>query len=68
ECFDPGGDEINVEDDESFIFVIRTFLQFLTNPVDSPFLCSFKNEDTILTPAYPLRASGFSSGWNFHVL
>ncbi|GJZ59598.1 hypothetical protein Tco_0615414 [Tanacetum coccineum] len=67
ECFDPGGDEINVEDDDSFIFVIRTFLPFLTYPVDSPFLCSFKNEDTILTPASPLRAGGISSGWNFHV-
>ncbi|GKD60025.1 hypothetical protein Tco_1297534 [Tanacetum coccineum] len=50
ECFDPGGDEINVEDDESFIFVIRTFLPFLTYPVDSPFLCSFRNEDTIFDP------------------
>ncbi|GJV67225.1 hypothetical protein Tco_1482734 [Tanacetum coccineum] len=50
ECFDPGGDEINVEDDDSFIFVIRTFLLFLTYPVDSPFLCSFRNEDTIYNP------------------
>ncbi|GKB52214.1 hypothetical protein Tco_0902967 [Tanacetum coccineum] len=50
ECFDPGGDEINVEDDDSFIFVIRTFLPFLTYPVDSPFLCSFRNEDTIYDP------------------
>ncbi|GKD98677.1 hypothetical protein Tco_1382574 [Tanacetum coccineum] len=50
ECFDPGGDEINVEDDDYFIFVIRTFLSFLTYPVDSPFLCSFKNEDTIFDP------------------
>ncbi|GJX49617.1 hypothetical protein Tco_0276462 [Tanacetum coccineum] len=30
ECFDPGGDEIDVEDDDSFTFVIRTFLPFLT--------------------------------------
>ncbi|GJZ61200.1 hypothetical protein Tco_0617337 [Tanacetum coccineum] len=50
ECFDPGGDEINVEDDNSFIFVIQTFLPFLTYPVDSPFLCSFRNEDTIYDP------------------
>ncbi|GJT70283.1 hypothetical protein Tco_1029569 [Tanacetum coccineum] len=50
ECFDPGGDEINVEDDDSFIFVIRTFLPFLTYPMDSPFLCSFRNEDTIYDP------------------
>ncbi|GKE09874.1 hypothetical protein Tco_1413425, partial [Tanacetum coccineum] len=26
ECFDPGGGEIDVEDDDSFTFVIRTFL------------------------------------------
>ncbi|GJX94988.1 hypothetical protein Tco_0349574 [Tanacetum coccineum] len=36
ECFDPGGGEIvfspNVEDDDSFTFIIRTFLPFLTYP------------------------------------
>ncbi|GJZ54227.1 hypothetical protein Tco_0609112, partial [Tanacetum coccineum] len=32
ECFDPGGGEIDVEDDDSFTFVIRTFLPFLTYP------------------------------------
>ncbi|GJS48388.1 hypothetical protein Tco_0598509 [Tanacetum coccineum] len=74
ECFDPGGDEIDVEDDDSFIFFIQTFLPFLTYPVDSPFLCSFGNEDTIFDPGIstfhfsPLRAGGISSGWNFHVL
>ncbi|GJU36076.1 reverse transcriptase domain-containing protein [Tanacetum coccineum] len=31
-CFDPGGDEIDVEDDDSFTFVIRIFLPFLTYP------------------------------------
>ncbi|GKC56247.1 hypothetical protein Tco_1083845, partial [Tanacetum coccineum] len=30
ECFDPGGGEIDVEVDNSFTFVIRTFLTFLT--------------------------------------
>ncbi|GKE58476.1 hypothetical protein Tco_1497661, partial [Tanacetum coccineum] len=50
ECFDPGGDEIDVEDDDSFTSVIRTFLPFLTYPVDSPFLYSFRNEDTIFDP------------------
>ncbi|GKD20641.1 hypothetical protein Tco_1222344 [Tanacetum coccineum] len=33
-CFDPGGGEINVEDDDSFTFVIRIFLPFLTYPED----------------------------------
>ncbi|GKF56210.1 hypothetical protein Tco_0166550, partial [Tanacetum coccineum] len=51
ECFDPEGDEINVEYDDSFIFVIRTFLPFLTYPMDSPFLCSFRSEDTIFDPS-----------------
>ncbi|GJT09850.1 reverse transcriptase domain-containing protein [Tanacetum coccineum] len=32
ECFDPGGGEINVEVDDSFTFVIRTFLPYLTYP------------------------------------
>ncbi|GKF76219.1 hypothetical protein Tco_0225663 [Tanacetum coccineum] len=50
ECFDPGGDEIDVEDDDSFTFVIRTFLPFLTYLVDSPFLYSFGSEDTIFDP------------------
>ncbi|GJW08632.1 hypothetical protein Tco_1571055 [Tanacetum coccineum] len=50
EYFDPGGDEIDVEDDDSFTFVIRTFLPFLTYPVDSPFLYSFGSEDTIFDP------------------
>ncbi|GJZ06354.1 hypothetical protein Tco_0540147 [Tanacetum coccineum] len=47
ECFDPGGDEIDVKDDDSFTFVIRTFLPYLTNPEVSPLLSSTKNEDTI---------------------
>ncbi|GJX05042.1 hypothetical protein Tco_0190958 [Tanacetum coccineum] len=54
ECFYPGGGEIdvsqNVEDDDSFTFVIRTFLPFLTYPVDSPLLLSTGSEDTIFDP------------------
>ncbi|GJS84181.1 hypothetical protein Tco_0750722 [Tanacetum coccineum] len=50
ECFDPGGGEINVEVDDSFTFVIQTFLPYLTYPVDSPFLYSFGSEDTIFDP------------------
>ncbi|GKE65323.1 hypothetical protein Tco_1519484, partial [Tanacetum coccineum] len=44
------GDEIDVEDDDSFTFVIQTFLLFLTYPVDSLFLYSFGSEDTIFDP------------------
>ncbi|GJZ28387.1 hypothetical protein Tco_0573034 [Tanacetum coccineum] len=47
ECFDPGGGEINVEVDDSFTFVTRTFLPYLTYPEVSPLLSSTKNEDTI---------------------
>ncbi|GJW86722.1 hypothetical protein Tco_0162062, partial [Tanacetum coccineum] len=54
ECFDPGGGEIdvsqNAEDDDSFAFVIRIFLPFLTYPVDSPLLLSTGSEDTIFDP------------------
>ncbi|GJW29344.1 hypothetical protein Tco_0046219 [Tanacetum coccineum] len=50
ECFDPGGGEIDVEDDDSFTFVIRTFLPFLTYLVDSPLLLSTRSEDTIFDP------------------
>ncbi|GKE49735.1 hypothetical protein Tco_1480993 [Tanacetum coccineum] len=68
ECFDPGGGEINVEVDDSFTFVTRTFLPYLTYPKVSSLLSSTKNEDTILTPTSSLRAGGISLGWNFHVL
>ncbi|GJT62676.1 hypothetical protein Tco_1006209 [Tanacetum coccineum] len=50
ECFDLGGGEINVEDDDSFTFVIRTFLLYRTYPVDSPLLLSTGSEDTIFDP------------------
>ncbi|GKE37533.1 hypothetical protein Tco_1460938 [Tanacetum coccineum] len=52
--FYPGGGEINVsqnvEDDNSFTFVIRTFHPFLTYPVDSPLLLSTGSEDIIFDP------------------
>ncbi|GJY49276.1 hypothetical protein Tco_0439232 [Tanacetum coccineum] len=51
ECFDPGGGEINVEVDDSFIFVTRTFLPYLAYPEVSPLLSSIKNEDTIFDPS-----------------
>ncbi|GKE60210.1 hypothetical protein Tco_1510577 [Tanacetum coccineum] len=51
ECFDPGGGEIdvsqNTKDDDSFTFVIRTFLPYRTYPMDSPLLLSIGSEDTI---------------------
>nr|GEZ66355.1 hypothetical protein [Tanacetum cinerariifolium] len=74
ECFDPGGGKIdvfaNVEEDDyfPFIFFIRIFLPYLTYLEVSPLLLSTGSEDTILTLESPLRASGISLGWNFHVL
>ncbi|GJU95937.1 reverse transcriptase domain-containing protein [Tanacetum coccineum] len=50
ECFDPGGGEINVEVDDSFTFVTRTFLPYLTYLEVSPLLSSTENEDTIFDP------------------
>ncbi|GKB26411.1 hypothetical protein Tco_0865812 [Tanacetum coccineum] len=50
ECFDPRGGEIDVEDDDSFTFVIRTFLPFLTYLVDSPLLLFTGSEDNIFDP------------------
>ncbi|GJZ25425.1 hypothetical protein Tco_0569678 [Tanacetum coccineum] len=56
ECFDSGESEIvlssNVENDDSFTFVIRTFLPFLTYHADSPLLLSIGSEDTIFDPGY----------------
>ncbi|GJU18108.1 hypothetical protein Tco_1146074 [Tanacetum coccineum] len=44
-------DELNEDEyDDSFTFVIRTFLPFLTYPEVSPLLSSTKNEDTIFDP------------------
>ncbi|GJX09887.1 hypothetical protein Tco_0199746 [Tanacetum coccineum] len=50
ECFNPGEGEINVEGDDSFTIVTRTFLPFLTYPEVSPLLSSTRNEDTIFDP------------------
>ncbi|GKE12130.1 hypothetical protein Tco_1415681 [Tanacetum coccineum] len=54
EYFDPGGGEIdvsqNIEDDNSFTFVIQTFLPYLTYHVDSPLLLSTGSEDAIFDP------------------
>ncbi|GJW04683.1 hypothetical protein Tco_1563539 [Tanacetum coccineum] len=47
ECFDPRGGEINVEVNDSFTFVTRTFLLYLTYPEVFPLLSSTENEDTI---------------------
>ncbi|GJZ72935.1 hypothetical protein Tco_0637081 [Tanacetum coccineum] len=51
---DQRGSEIdfsqNVEDDDSFTFVIRTFLPFLTYPEVSLLSCSTRSEDTIFDP------------------
>ncbi|GJW40994.1 hypothetical protein Tco_0066839, partial [Tanacetum coccineum] len=54
ECFDPGGGDIdvsqNIEDDDSFAFVIRTFLPYRTYLVDSPLLLSTRSDDTLFDP------------------
>ncbi|GKD12116.1 reverse transcriptase domain-containing protein [Tanacetum coccineum] len=57
ECFDPEGGEINVEVDNSFTFVTRTFLPYLTYPEVSSLLSSTKMRTPFLTLTFPLRAS-----------
>ncbi|GJU44512.1 hypothetical protein Tco_1201778 [Tanacetum coccineum] len=48
---DQRGSEIDFsEDDDSFTFVIRTFLPFLTYPEVSLLSCSTGSEDTIFDP------------------
>ncbi|GJR83433.1 hypothetical protein Tco_0154218 [Tanacetum coccineum] len=63
ECFDPWGGEINVEVDDSFTFVIQTFLPYLTYPEVSPLLSSTENEDTILTQASSFFIFLLKSRW-----
>ncbi|GJR34189.1 hypothetical protein Tco_1209873, partial [Tanacetum coccineum] len=54
EPFDPEEGEnvvfLNVGDDDSFTFVIRTFLPFVTYPEASPLSCSTGSENTIFDP------------------
>ncbi|GJU51033.1 hypothetical protein Tco_1220588 [Tanacetum coccineum] len=51
EPFDPEEGEnvllLNVEEDNSFTFTIRTFLPFVTYPEASPLSCSTRSKDTI---------------------
>ncbi|GJV62482.1 hypothetical protein Tco_1473310, partial [Tanacetum coccineum] len=41
---------LNVEDVNSFTFVIWTFLPFFTYPEDSPFILSFGSDDLVFNP------------------
>ncbi|GJU90916.1 hypothetical protein Tco_1303339 [Tanacetum coccineum] len=41
---------LNVEDVNTFIFFIWTFLPFFTYPEDSPVILSFRNEDLVFDP------------------
>ncbi|GJR29337.1 hypothetical protein Tco_1105569 [Tanacetum coccineum] len=54
EPFNPGEGEnvvfLNVEEDDSFTFTIRTFLLFVIYPEASPLSCSTGSEDTIFDP------------------
>ncbi|GKF46172.1 hypothetical protein Tco_0135974 [Tanacetum coccineum] len=72
DSFDPGGGEIvvslNVEDDDSFTFVIRTFLPFLTYHADSPLLLSTGSKDIIFDLGisafhFSLKPVAFAPPW-----
>nr|GEV24881.1 hypothetical protein [Tanacetum cinerariifolium] len=63
--------DVSTNDDDvysSFLFVIRMFLPFLICSKVFSFLLFAESEDPSLTLVSPFRASGFSLGWNFHVL
>nr|GEX60377.1 reverse transcriptase domain-containing protein [Tanacetum cinerariifolium] len=73
ECFDPGGEIdvfANIKDDDYFPFisVIQIFLQYLIYLEIFLYFSPLRVKTPFLTLASPLRASGISSGWNFHVL
>ncbi|GKD62220.1 hypothetical protein Tco_1299729, partial [Tanacetum coccineum] len=54
---------LNVEDVNSFTFVIWTFLPFFTYPEDSPLILSLRSEDLVFDPGIFLsRAGGIFNG------
>ncbi|GJT14501.1 hypothetical protein Tco_0861543 [Tanacetum coccineum] len=68
EYFDQREGEIdfsqNVEDDDSFKFIIRIFLPFITYPEDSPSFLSTRSEDTVFDPGiiafhFSLKSAAF---------
>ncbi|GJZ22086.1 hypothetical protein Tco_0559125, partial [Tanacetum coccineum] len=66
EPFDPGEGEnivfLNVEEDDSFTFTIRTFLPFVTYPEVSPLSCSTGSEDTIFDPGISTKSRWHLTG------
>ncbi|GJU75728.1 hypothetical protein Tco_1272798 [Tanacetum coccineum] len=56
----------NVEDDDSFTFVISFFSRFSPTLRILLYFSPPGVKTLFLTPASPLRAGGISSGWNFH--
>ncbi|GJY76481.1 hypothetical protein Tco_0481597 [Tanacetum coccineum] len=66
---DQRGSEIDFsEDDDSFTFVIRTFLPFLTYPEVSLLSCSTGRKIRSFDPgSLPLRLVDSHTEWNFHV-
>ncbi|GJS28199.1 hypothetical protein Tco_0488819 [Tanacetum coccineum] len=53
ECFDPEGDEIDVENDDSFIFVIRELFSSVSHlPYGFPSFAPSKNRIPFLTPRH----------------
>ncbi|GKE69680.1 hypothetical protein Tco_1527752 [Tanacetum coccineum] len=74
EDFNQGGRILsqNVEEYDSFTFIIWKFFSFLTFLKDSPLLLSLRSEDTIFDPGistfhFLSKAGCISSGWNFHM-
>ncbi|GKB99511.1 reverse transcriptase domain-containing protein [Tanacetum coccineum] len=68
ECFDPGGMRLMLKMTIPSHLSFGLFFRFSLIPRFLPYFPPPKMRIPFLTPVSPLRAGGFSSGWNFHVL
>ncbi|GJR49950.1 reverse transcriptase domain-containing protein [Tanacetum coccineum] len=71
DCFNPGRSVIDilspkVEDNDSFTFVIQTFLPYFTYPEDSPLILSFGSEDLVFDPDISAYSFFSYKPWVFH--
>ncbi|GKC12557.1 hypothetical protein Tco_1009339 [Tanacetum coccineum] len=68
ECFDPGGMRFMLKMTIPSHFSFGLFFHFSLTLRFLPYFPPLKMRIPFLTPTSPLKAGGFSSGWNFHVL
>ncbi|GKE33568.1 hypothetical protein Tco_1452890 [Tanacetum coccineum] len=68
ECFDPGGMRLMLKMTIPSHLSFGLFSHFSPTLRYLPYFSPPGVKTSFLTPASPLRAGGFSSGWNFHML